>query len=131
MGGMMERNTRIELTDSVMDVVVKLAEGNPGAITVILGIMEHGKSIDPIPDPIMVLAHFDELGIYGHKIWELYKDVCHEDLVNVLTLMRGYQMGLIGREDLFEPRVFFGELADKVKEQLISFNPDNLSGIRV
>lgn len=78
---------RIGLTDSVMNVVVKLAEGNPGAVTVLMRVLEKND--------IPAIIAMDGFGIYGSRIWMLYKDVCKENLESALAVLRGCQLGLI------------------------------------
>jgi len=60
----------IALTDSPQDVFWKLSKGNPGALTVLLEITQ----IEP-PLSFIQTLRFDDLGIYGPRIWMLYKDI--------------------------------------------------------
>ena len=89
--------SKIELTDSIQDVLFKMSEGNPGALTVCLGILEHGEKIDP--DNAMgglgVILSLDTLGLYGSKIWMLYKDACGKELPQMLGVLRGHQLGYV------------------------------------
>jgi len=89
--------SKIELTDSIQDVLFKMSEGNPGALTVCLGILEHGDKIDP--DNAMgglgVILSLDTLQLYGAKIWMLFKDVCGKDLPQMLGVLRGHQLGYV------------------------------------
>ena len=93
---------RIEGQDTVQDVVIKLSEGNPGALRVCMDIIEKGGSIDP--DVFMegagLLLLLDSLSLYGSKIWMLYKDVCGENLVNTVAMLRAWQLGYISEEKL-------------------------------
>ena len=87
---------KIELTDNGMDMLLKLSEGNPGALSVCMQVLEKGSKIDlDSASPIITLLTFDDLGIYGSRIWMLYKDVCHEDLTNMLGVLRGHQLGYV------------------------------------
>ena len=89
--------TKIQLTDSIQDVLFKMSEGNPGALTVCLGILEHGEKIDP--DNAMgglgVILSLDTLQLYGAKIWMLFKDVCGKELPQMLGVLRGHQLGYV------------------------------------
>ena len=38
---------RIQLTDSVMDIVIKMSDGNPGAVTVCMSLLTEAAKIDP------------------------------------------------------------------------------------
>lgn len=88
---------RITLEDNIMTAMTKLAEGNPGAITVMCKMLEQGKKIDPYCDPIMTLLGLDSFALYGSRIWMLYKDVCGQDIVKTLAVLRAVQLGIIGR----------------------------------
>jgi len=40
-----------------------------------------------------VLLDLDEHGIYGSRIWMLYKDVCFESVPSMVAVLRAYQLG--------------------------------------
>lgn len=90
----MNTTTRIEGIDTMFDVVRKMSGGNPGALTVCMDILEQGETIDP--DGAMgglgVLLSLDTLGVYEHRIWMFYKDVCSEDLPTMLAVDRACQL---------------------------------------
>jgi len=88
-------NERIKLTDSTQSAIVKLCEGNPGALSVCLEVLTRGAQIDPqaMMGGLAGLLALDTLGIYGSKIWMLYKDVCGQDLVKTLAVLRSWQLG--------------------------------------
>lgn len=92
--------TKIKLSDTILDVVVKMGEGNPGALRVCTEILQEDKGIDPdntLGGLETVLA-LDTLGIYGARIWMLYKDVCGEDLTKTLAVLRGWQLGQLAED---------------------------------
>lgn len=87
--------SRIELTDNVMDMMVKMSEGNPGALTTMMQIMEKHQDIDPQAamggvGAIMIL---DTWEIYGTDIYILFNDKCDRDMRRMLLLMRATQLG--------------------------------------
>lgn len=89
--------TKITLEDSPMDILLKMSEGNPGALSVCMQLLEKGGQIDPDSalgglGPIMTL---DTLNIYGSRIWMLYKDVCGESLSKMVAVIRGSQLGYV------------------------------------
>ena len=88
-------NERIKLTDSTQSAIVKLCEGNPGALSVCLEVLTRGAQIDPqaMMGGLAGLLALDTLGIYGSKIWMLYKDVCGQGLVKTLVVLRSWQLG--------------------------------------
>jgi len=93
---------RIDLQDTIIDVITKLSEGNPGALRVCMDILMQDATIDPdnALSGIGPLLSLDTHGIYGSRIWMLYKDVCGEDMVNTLGVLRGRQLGYISDAEL-------------------------------
>jgi hypothetical protein len=94
--------SRIQLEDNMMDVFMKMSDGNPGAMNVIMRIMEETKLIDPQSafEGMGVILQLDELEIYADRIWMLFKDVCRENIVFTIGLLRAVQLGLVPRVDL-------------------------------
>ena len=89
--------SKLELTDTVMGVFKKMSEGNPGAIHVMTEVMNRTPTIDPDNfagglGPIMFM---DTMGVYGSRIWMLYKDVCKESVAHTVAVLRAVQMGLV------------------------------------
>lgn len=66
----------IELTDSVFDMLVKMAEGNPGAVSVLSQMLQKSGAI---AGPMRILD-LDDMNIRGPQIWIGYKDHCKEDI---------------------------------------------------
>lgn len=90
--------TRITLMDTPLTAIVKLAEGNPGAVSVLGRVMTEGGKIDPDSKPFLILLNLDTLGLYGPRVWMLYKDVCGERLDRTLAVLRAWQLGLLSRD---------------------------------
>lgn len=96
--------SKIGLQDTMMDVMVKMADGNPGAITVLMDLMRVVPTVDPASalgwlGPILLL---DDENIRGSNIWVLYKDICGSDTAKVVLLLRAAQLGIIPFSDLHE-----------------------------
>lgn len=98
----MNENQRIELTDSPLEILMKLAEGNPGAATAMMKMMEEAPAIDPQAwaGSLQPLLALDSIGIYGPHIWGLWKDVCDRSVLKSETLFRGVQLGLLRSDDV-------------------------------
>lgn len=101
---MRNSNQRIGLNDSILDVVTKLSDGNPGAVNVLMLIIKNNAAIDPDDffGPLGPLLYLDTCGIYGPKIWMLFKDICGQDIVKTLAMLRACQLGLINSNDLID-----------------------------
>ena len=93
---------RIEMCDTLTDVMVKMSEGNPGALRVLCEAAKDNAAIDP--DAAMAglngILALDSLHLYGSDIWVLYKDICGEDLTRMIGLLRGWQLGFIAPGDI-------------------------------
>lgn len=122
--------TRIGLHDNAQDVFIKLCEGNPGGLTVCAEIYKQGATIDP--DGAMgglgALLGLDTLGIYGSRIWMLYKDVCGQSIPKTLSTLRAHQLGFITESELIHAIDNYGaginvdELYNQVQERLPNFD---------
>lgn len=125
--------TKINLTMTAGDVVVALSEGNPGALSVLMQIMQEHAKIDPDAGPIGFFGTFlqlDTLGIYGESLWILYKYVCGQKLDKMLLILRANQLGgLAATDDLVKDAIKleknpfdFAHLATVVKKDIKNFN---------
>jgi len=83
--------TRITLQDSTIDVLTKMSDGDPGAFSVCMQLVARGNQIDPDAGMggLSFLLDMDTLGIYGVKIWVMYKHLCREHLSRMACLLRG------------------------------------------
>lgn len=126
--------TKIELSDSMQDVVVKMSEGNPGAVRVCCELLKDGAQIDP--DSALggfgAILALDSLGLYGSKIWMLYKDVCDCNLALMLAVLRGHQLSFLSKSELLHAVENNGAGIDldgicvKVFDRLPHFDPAKL-----
>jgi hypothetical protein len=64
-------------TMTVMNFISKMADGNIGATTLLTQIMRR-------EDGLMILLSLDASHLYGHHIWEVFKDVCGGDIERFL-----------------------------------------------
>lgn len=126
---MSTKDTRIELHDTIQDMVIKMSEGNPGALRVCMDVIQKGKLIDSDSalGGLGVLLQLDSYGIYGHRIWMLYKDVCEENLVMMVSILRAAQFGFVNKDCLNHAIDNYGDGVDvdvlygQVKERLPKF----------
>lgn len=126
---MQNTSQRIELNDTTLSATIKLAEGNPGACTVCASILKEGEVIDPdgVFGGLGILLMLDTFGIYGSRIWMLHKDVCGQDLVNTLAVLRACQLGYISGKELnhaidnYGEGIDVGDLLRQVKDFLPNF----------
>lgn len=93
---------RITLEDTPKTAVIKLAEGIPGALLVMLSILEKGEAIDPdcAFGGMGAIFGLDTSGIYGPRIHELYTYVCEKNLIYMLAVLRAVQLGKLSERDM-------------------------------
>lgn len=123
-------STRIELEDSILTIMTKMAGSNPGAASVLVQIVKYGDKIDPDSwsgklSPILSL---DSIGIYESDIWKFYKYICNEDIVKVIVVLRAINFGFLLQNTLLEAiqgkydLIDIEDLLSQVKKELPSFN---------
>ena len=125
----MNDNPRIKLTDTLLDATMKIGDGNPGAIHVCAQMLTKGDAIDPdaAMGGVANLLSLDSAGIYGPRVWMLHKDVCGEDLVTTIGLLRGWQLGIVTEAELLHAidnrgaGIDVSDVLAKVREQLPNF----------
>ncbi len=125
--------SRISLKDTGVTVIIKMCEGNLGAISVCRQLLSDTPKIDP--DSFMggvgIILSLDTLAIYGSRIWMLYKDVCGQNIHDTLAVLRGVQLGFISQATLNYAIDHYGEgisvkdLVKQVKERLPKFGGEN------
>jgi len=126
--------SKIQLTDSTMDVVVKMSQGNPGAMNAIMEMLKpESKEIDPdaVMGGLMKILALDTLGIYGTDIYVLHSDICDRNMIKMFAVLRAHQLGFLNgsvlvdacsRQDYSGKQMInVNDLYKKVKEALPRF----------
>jgi len=72
---------RLKLNDTVRDVLLKLADGNPGAMNVIAQLLAK-------EDGLLHVLKLDDLEIYDSLIWLCYKDLLGSDIDKLYNLLK-------------------------------------------
>ena len=84
----MVKGEKVSMTDSPKDVVMKMCEGNPGAINVMIALLTQDAG-EPVPDMrVFDLLHMDDMGMRGPAIWIGFKDHCAQDLTKFRAAIR-------------------------------------------
>jgi hypothetical protein len=122
---MNENNCRIQLDMSMIEAIMAIVEGNPGAARVAMEMIKNNERVDPLDvmGPWGPLLHIDMLRLYGPRLWVLYKDVCNENVINTLAVLRANQLGLLSEGDLNlavdgEITIGVDDLRTRVREEL-------------
>jgi len=79
---------KIQGTDSPKDMVVKMCEGNPGALNVLMMLLTNDAGEPNEAMRVFDLLHLDDMGMRGPSIWVGYKDHCGEDLTKFRAAIR-------------------------------------------
>lgn len=124
----MNQNTRITLEMSTLEALMAVAEGNPGALHVLMVSMEQSPSIDPDSafGPFAPILSFDTHGIYGPRVWMLFKDVCGQSMTHMLAVLRAVQLGLMPEREMLDAidsstRLDTDDILKRVQEKLPEF----------
>jgi hypothetical protein len=90
-------NSKIQLEDSIQDIIVKMSDGNPGAVTTLIEVIKNGEKIDPQSAFAGVgsILLLDSFGIYGSSIYILYNDKCNKNIRKFIMLLRAVQLGFL------------------------------------
>lgn len=134
--------TRIKIEDTVTDMIVKLSDGNPGAVNVMCCLLKEVSNIDKqsIFQHITHLILLDNLHIYGSDIWVLFKYICDTNMVIFMALLRWGTSTGVRRTEIKEAieqyrkglqhHLNLEEILKRVKEELPGFdNPDYKDGV--
>jgi hypothetical protein len=87
---------------SELQLIMELAEGNPGAALALGELCRVHDSVDPYMEGgvIVVLHNIHDLGLCGPNIHILFKDVCHGEAARFDMLFRAWQLGFLPEADL-------------------------------
>ena len=66
---------KLGLNSTVMDIIVTMSEGNPGAIRVLSEIIQR-----PGGEGLILILGLDDMNVRGSQVWVGYKDHCGEDI---------------------------------------------------
>lgn len=124
----------IDLNDTVTEVLVKMAQGNPGALSCCIDLMRRNAEIDPENafGPYGSMLLLDQENIRGVSLYILWNDICGRDTRDLVMLVRAAQLGFLSREKLAElaqdvpgqRNTFdYSEVDAKVCERLKQFQP--------
>ena len=125
---------RLKLSMSINDMFIKMSEGNPGALTVLLELFNNDPKVDP--DSFLLnygsIFLLDTFEIYGVSIYILWNDICGGDIIKVICLLRAAQLGIISSVLLKDAclrqdgsgtcMIDIGNAYMQVKKQLPSFD---------
>lgn len=92
--------SKIDITDSVADIVTKMSEGNPGAMTVVVKLVKEMEKDIQVLNIILCLD--EHLELYGSRLYQLWNDCCDRDIQKVIQIVRLYMNGDISKKEILE-----------------------------
>ena len=106
---------RLQLMDSMYDIIVKMSDGNPGAISFI---MELKVQYNNDAQWVQALLAFDMMELYGSQLYMLWNDSCDRDCTKVIKIVEAYKRGKITNTDIDEriKNVGYGQKFDDLLE---------------
>ena len=92
--------SRIKMNDSAIAIIMKMGEGNPGALNALMELMKNEPTVDPQSfwSGVGTMLALDTLGIYGSSIYILFSDKCKKDVRKMIMLLRAHNLGYITAE---------------------------------
>lgn len=87
-------NTVLGKNDSTLEAVVKMAEGNPGAINVLMEMLK-----DEEINGALAIYWMDQLQIRGWRIWFAFKDCCEQDLHKLFECLLSQDKDMLKKID--------------------------------
>jgi len=87
--------SKIKLNDSGLEIITKMSDGNPGAMSALAELIKNNERIDPdsVLGPLGAILYLDSVKIYGSDIYILFNDKCNRDVRKLIMLLRAAQMG--------------------------------------
>lgn len=80
--------SRITMIDDAKSALIKICEGNPGAINACCCIIKEGIKVFPYADGWTYILALDTLEIYGTDIYVLWSDICQRDTQKMIAALK-------------------------------------------
>ena len=87
--------SKIDLHDSMMDIVTKMSEGNPGAMAFVMEVI---TSVEM--GLIKIILPCDTIGLYGSKLYMLWNDCCNRNINEVIRVIEAWRTGKISSREI-------------------------------
>lgn len=90
--------------DTLDDIIMKMSQGNCGAIGVIAQLLDKNALIDPdnALGPLGAISMLNTMGVYGKEVWIFYKDICGGDIRKMILLLRAIQLGVQPLDEVYD-----------------------------
>ena len=91
---MASNKTRITAGMTLTEVIITMADGNPGALTCMM------QMVQSDPMAMLDLLSLDSLGIYGSKLYMLWSDCCGRDMKKFKETIIAFREGKFSYEEI-------------------------------
>lgn len=89
--------SKLNIEDSFHDIMIKMSEGNPGALNCIFKLKEkHNNDIKWIHS----MLAFDTMELYGSYLYMFVNDCCDNDYSKVIQIIEAWQKGEIPIDEI-------------------------------
>lgn len=92
--------SKLSPTDTLQDVMVKLCEGNPGALDCLMRMYQNQNWKVPNMNGFTYIMMFDQMGLYGSRLYQLWNDCCDRDLDQIETVLYNILIGTLSSHDV-------------------------------
>jgi len=82
--------------DTTMDLMLKMSEGNPGALMACMELFKLGTP------GVVALINLDDIGLYGEKLYMLWNDCCGRDAEKVVKVVKARNFGKLSDKDILD-----------------------------
>lgn len=131
--------SKVELNDNIVDIMIKMSNGNPGAIQALSELIKYNAIIDPDSafGELCSILFLDTNEIYGSDIYILWSDKCNRNIRRFIMLLRSTQLGIFSHQKLKElsldqssliniSQEEWDNIEEKVLEQLTQFKKEDV-----
>ena len=117
--------SKINYNDTIIEVITKLSEGNPGALSVLSELIEsyNGDTLKLLPEYLTI----DSMELYGSQLYMLWNDCCNRKIEKVKKVLELYRKGKINSNDIDEriKNVGYGKSFDDLIERNFGLIKEN------
>lgn len=93
---MLNNKNRITSNMSLQDMLFEMSEGNPGALTCMM------QMLNSYPEALLDILLFDTMGIYGSQIYMVWNDCCGRDMDKFKETIQAFREGKFSEEEIHE-----------------------------
>lgn len=94
--------SKLQLTDSTMEILDKMSEGNPGALSILTTLLFKETAEELVDSVMHIILPLDTLGVYGSKLYMLWTDACDKNTDKVKKVIELWRIGKITKEEIHE-----------------------------